>query len=138
MHSLLERFSPEWSLRVGLAFMYLYSGYDLVVHPTAWTWALPMWLREIISLAVPATTYLRVQGAGEIILALIILAWFLPARYVRWAALLSVFEMGGILLVSGNFATTFRDIGLLGASLALFLILSRRDTAERPAGGIIQ
>lgn len=137
MSFLLGKVSPEWSLRIGLALMYFYSGYDLLTHPTAWTWALPLWLKQIISSVLPVVTYLRIQGVVEIVLAILLLAWFLPARHLRWVALLSAAEMAGILAISGNFATTFRDIGLLGASLALLLILVGRD-ADQNRSGMIQ
>ena len=115
--------------------MYLYSGIDLLLHPTAWVWAIPYWMRQIITAVVPLNTYLQLQGSVEIIFALILLAWFLPAGLVRSVAFLSALEFLAILglaffpFSAANFLITFRDIGLLGASLALFMILSGKQHA---------
>src|SRR3989344_1446153 len=104
----------QWALRLGLGLMYLYSGIDLFRHPTAWHWALPMWLRDIIT-------------------QFIFLCWVMPKVIVKFAALISLLEMLGILILAffpfsgANFAITFRDIGLLGASTALFFLVAGRD-----------
>ena len=129
----LSRINPEWSLRVGIGAMYLYSGSDLVMHPSAWHWALPYWLAQIIRSVVPIDTYLRSQGSVEILMALCLLAWFLKPQIVKWVALLSTLEMAAILVLAflpwseTNFLITFRDIGLLGGSLALTAMLFQKD-----------
>ena len=132
----LSKVSPEWSLRATLGAMYLYSGQDLIRHPSAWTWAVPFWLRELIGKFVPLHGYVRFQGAVEIVFALVLLAWFAKPVFVRWVALLSTIEFAGILALAfipwseANFLVTFRDIGLLGASLALFLVLHNKSRGE--------
>lgn len=132
-----RKISTEWALRMGFGVMYLYSGTDLMTHPTAWYWALPLWLKNAISAVMPLSTYIRFQGALEIILALALLAWFLKPAIVKWVALMSTLEMAAILLLSlvpfsaSNFSITFRDIGLLGGALALFVIvLNKQDIAQ--------
>src|SRR3989338_9999490 len=118
------KFTPETILRTTLGVMYLYSGFDLMIHPGTWVWALPYWLRELMQPVIDVLAYIRIQGFAEIIFALILLAWFLPRVYVKWVAILSTLEFAGILILAfipwstANFLTTFRDIGLLGASLA--------------------
>ncbi|HEY4497376.1 MAG TPA: hypothetical protein VJC20_01305 [Candidatus Paceibacterota bacterium] len=117
-----------WSLRLGFGIMYLYSGYDLIAHPTAWHWAVPLWLRTTIMYAVDLNTYLQFQGAIEIVFAVVLLAWFLKPIWVKWVAFLSVIEFGAILFLAflpwseANFLITFRDIGLLGGAIALVII----------------
>ena len=80
----------------------------------------------------PLNTYLQIQGTVEIIFALILLAWFLKPKIVRWVAILSSLEFLAILLLAlfpwseANFLVTFRDIGLLGASVALVLVIGRK------------
>lgn len=129
----LKKLSPEWSLRIGFGVMYLYSGQSLINNPTAWKWAVPFWLRKLIETVVPLETYLKIQGAGEIFLALILFAWFLKPKIVKWAAALSALEMAGILLLGfipfseTNFFFTFRDIGLLGGAVALTTILFQKE-----------
>ena len=110
----------------------MYSGMDILRHPTAWFWAvrpLLKWLPVSMqaSLGTPAvmTQYLVFQGIGELVLAFLFLAWFLPKYLVKWAALASVLEFAGILLLIPIDAITFRDIGLLGAFVALWLILAK-------------
>ncbi|MBI4094603.1 MAG: hypothetical protein HY435_00200 [Candidatus Liptonbacteria bacterium] len=129
----LMRISPEWSLRITLGAMYLYSGQDLIRHPSAWTWAIPFWLRELISKVMTVDAYIRFQGAVEVVFALVLLAWFARPVLVKWIALLSTLEFAAILALAfmpfseANFLITFRDIGLLGASLALFFILLAKE-----------
>ena len=128
--SLLKKLTPEWALRLGLGIMYLYSGFDIFSHPSAWYWAMPYWLKQFITSFVSLGAYLKLQGVLEIIFAAIFLAWFLKPAFVKWVALLSTLEFAAILLLAfvpwneTNFLITFRDIGLLGASLALFVLFT--------------
>ena len=69
----------------------------------------------------PMDVYLRLQGAGELAVAFLLLAWFLGRWGTRVAALLAVIEMLGILLLAGIDPITFRDLGLLGGAVALWI-----------------
>ena len=123
MNDLLRKIDSSIPLRLGLGLMYLYSGYDIVMHPTGWKWAVTQ-LPDMIEAPIKmfgVIEFLRIQGATEILLGLIFLAWFLPRPFVRLAALISTVEMAAILLFVGIDTVTFRDIGLVGAGLALFL-----------------
>ena len=108
--------------------MYLYSGYNLVAHPSSWHWALPYWFREIIVQIIPLDVYLRMQGALEIFMALVLLAWFMKPLMVKLVALLSTLEFFIIFMLAfipfseANFMITFRDIGLWGAAAALLIM----------------
>ena len=130
MTDILKNTKPQWILRISLGVMYLYSGFSLFLHPSAWQWALPYWLKQAMVQFIAINSYLRFQGMVEIIIAVLFLLWFFKPKIVRWVALLSVLEMAVILIFAlfpfseANFLITFRDIGLLGASLALFFILS--------------
>ena len=115
---------PEWALRLGLGFMFCYSGLDLIQHPTAWYWAvrpLPDFFQALIN-QIGINRYLQTQGIVELAFAFIFFAWFLPRRIVKIAALFTALEMAGILLLVGINGGTFRDIGLLGGAIALFSI----------------
>ena len=70
---------------------------------------------------------MQVQGVGEILVALIFVIWFAPRNLVRYVAFLSALEMALILIFTGIDLITFRDIGLLGLSLAIFLIYRERN-----------
>ncbi len=124
--------------------MYLYSGYHLMAHPRAWYWVLPYWLREIIAQIIPLDGYLRMQGALEIFMALVLLAWFAKPPLVKLVALLSTLEFLTIFILAFlpfsevNFSITFRDIGLLGAALALLIITLSRDLPKETLGEATQ
>ncbi|TSC67326.1 MAG: hypothetical protein G01um101472_447 [Parcubacteria group bacterium Gr01-1014_72] len=120
--------APEWLLRLGLGVMYLYSGIDIVRHPDAWSWAIRQLpdVIEAIPKAIGVEIFLKGQGIVEIIFAAVFLLWFMPRALVRIVAFLSALEMLAITLLVGVDAVTFRDIGLIGASLALSLIAGRR------------
>ncbi len=124
----------EWALRLGLGGMYLYSGYDIFMHPTGWTWALrplPQFIQSTINSTVGNITYLKIQGAGEFLLGLALLMWFLPRVVGKVAGLISAIEIFLILLLVGIDSVTFRDIGVLGASLGLWFLLME-DTPYAP------
>ena len=121
----LEKIKPVWVLRISLGLSYLYSGYDLFAHPTGWYWALrplPEFAQEIINEVIGKDLFLKTQGVGEMLMALLFLAWFLPKIGVRIAAFLSALQMALILIFIGLTLETFRDIPILGASLAVFLM----------------
>ena len=117
--------SPEWLLRLGLGGVYLYTSTDIFLHPKGWYWALrglPQFIQGAIN-GMGIDNYLRIQAAGEFVVALALLLWFLPRILPRIAGLLVALQMAAILLFVGVGLDTFRDIGLLGAGLALFMIL---------------
>ena len=132
MNKLLNKLTPEWALRAGLGVMYVYSGIDIIRHPNAWLWAvrplfkwLPGAIQVILNKPELMTKYLVFQGIGELGLAFLLLGWFIPKYLVRWSVALSVLEFVGILILIPIDAITFRDIGLLGAFVALFLVMTR-------------
>ena len=117
---------PEWALRLGFGFLFLYSGLDLVQHPSGWYWAvrpLPLVIQNIITGSIGIDRYLRMQGSAELIFAAVFFAWFVPRWMVKTVSLLVAAEMAAILLMVGLSGDTFRDIGLLGGALALFFMI---------------
>ena len=127
----ISKLTPEWSLRCGLGVMYLYSGIDILRHPTAWFWAVrPIlkWfsagMQTTLGQPVFIKKFLMSQGIVEIIFAVVLLAWFLPKKYAKWVAGLTALEMAAILFLIPIDPVTFRDFGLLGGGLALFLFLN--------------
>ena len=119
----IKKLNPQWPLRLGLGLMYLYSGYGLVSQPKNWYGFLPDWLHRIITSFVPLDTYLRMQGALELTVGIILLALFLRGRLIQFAALFAVLEFTFILAFVGVNLVTFRDIGLFGAAVSLFILL---------------
>ena len=132
MNKLLLKLTPEWALRGGFGIMYVYSSVDIIRHPTSWYWAvrpLLKWFPASIqaNLGQPEilNRYLVLQGIIELVLAFVLLAWFLPKFLAHWAAFITILEFAGILLLIPVDAITFRDIGLLGAALALWHLLEK-------------
>ncbi len=124
---------PEAPLRVGLAATYIFSGIDLVKNPTAWHWAinqalvnLPDFFSTFVNETIGVNTFLKVQGVGELILAVLLLTWFLPKKILQPLAAFITVEMFFILVLTGIDYYTFRDLGLLGAGLALTAIAYRK------------
>ncbi|MBI4135986.1 MAG: hypothetical protein HY481_00335 [Candidatus Vogelbacteria bacterium] len=123
----MNRLKPEFALRLSLAVMYIYSGYSLVTSPTSWTQFVPFGFKEwLAKINFPVAAFVQVQGAVELAIAAVFLLWFLPRRLVKWLAFIAALEMALILIFGRIDLVTFRDIGLLGAFLALFLIYARR------------
>ena len=116
----MKLLTPKLFLRLGLGIMYLYSGFDLIINPQHWYGFMPYRFSQLIISFMPIDTFLIIQGGGEIVLALILLAWFLPGWLVGLVGLLSSIELLLIIIFVGVDPITFRDIGLLGASLSVF------------------
>lgn len=126
----LQKIKPELPLRLGFGLMYVFSAYDIWTHPTAWYWALrplPQFIQFFIYNQIGIDAFLRIQAVEELALALLFLLWFLPRKVLQFAAGLAALEMFLILWLVGIDAITFRDIGLLGAALALFLVVSKQN-----------
>lgn len=99
-------------LRVGLATVFLYAAISSFLNPNEWVGYLPSFVRDVL----PVTVVLGVFSVMELIVA----AWLLSGVYVRFAALVCVAMLLGI--VVSNFSLlpiSFRDIGLILAALAL-------------------
>jgi hypothetical protein len=123
----LKKITPEIVLRISLAIMYFYSGFDIVKNPTGWLWAirsLPEFVKDIFISPIGDTNFLVIQGCIELIFALIFILWFMPKVVVKIAAFLSSLQMAMILLMVGLSLETFRDFGVIGASISLFLLLN--------------
>lgn len=128
---ILKKISPALPLRLGLGLMYLYSGYDLIANPFHWYGFVPRWFSGSVAPVISLEQYLRLQGAVEIALGVLLLAWFLPGRLTRIAAAAAAAEMAGILLFVGIDPITFRDIGLLGATVALLILMSLPSSSHQ-------
>lgn len=123
MNQFLQKISPEWILRLGLGSMYLYSGFGLILNPLAWIWAIPWWYKQLVLTVMPLESYLRFQGSLEVFMAFIFLSFFFPKSVVMIISALSSLELLFILFFAPQFSITFRDIGVLAASLALLLMI---------------
>jgi hypothetical protein len=124
------RIRTEWPLRMGCGCVNLYAGFFLLTEPALFYKYVPGWLSHGAEAVASVDVYLRLQGLGELTIALGLLGWFFPRWCVRLASAPLTGEMMLILLCVGVDAVTFRNIGLLGAALAL-LISSSQDIGEQ-------
>jgi len=124
------RIRIEWPLRIGCGGVNLYAGFFLLTDPARFYKYIPGWLSHGAEAVASVDVYLRLQGIGELMIALGLLGWFVPRWCVRVASALLTVEMMLILLCVGVDAVTFRNVGLLGAALSL-LISSSQDMGEQ-------
>jgi hypothetical protein len=120
------RIRPEWPLRLGCGCVNLYAGFFLLTDSTRFYKYAPGWLSRVVSTVASIDAYLRLQGVGEVMIAIGLLGWFFPRWCVRLASMLLTVEMTLILLFVGVDAVLFRNIGLLGVALSL-LVSSYQD-----------
>ena len=113
------KIGTEWPIRVGCGFVNLYSGFFLLTDPQRYYKYVPGWLSSFANAIASLDAYLRLQGIGEMMIAMGLLGWFFPRWCVRSAAILLTVEMTFILIFVGVDAVTFRNMGLVGAALAL-------------------
>lgn len=130
MINFLHKIKPEWALRLSLGLMYIYSGFDLFYYPQHWYGFVPLWFSRAVTQVASIEFYLRFQGIGEFVIGLLFLAWFGGIWGVRIASVAAALEMSLIILFVGIDPITFRDIGLLGAALALLMISFKKEEKE--------
>ncbi len=104
---------PHFFLRWGLGLTFLWIGVDILRHPSLWIGYVP----ENLLFSLPRETVLRANGLFDVLVGLALIAQFLP----KLAALLATVHLAGIVATSGIGAVLIRDVGLLGAALALLL-----------------
>ena len=117
------RIDPAWPLRLGCGCVNLYAGFFLLTDPARFYIYVPVWLSRGASAVASVDAYLRLQGIGELMIAIGLLGWFFPRWCVRVAAMLFTVQMTVILIFAGVDGVTFRNIGLVGAALALLISL---------------
>jgi len=111
---------------MGCGCVNLYAGFFLLTDPARFYTYVPGWLSRVANAVASVDVYLRLQGIGEVMIAIGLLGWFFPRWCVRVASTLLTAEMMLILLFVGVDRVLFRNLGLLGAALSL-LIISYQD-----------
>ena len=146
MNKFLLKITPEGALRVGLGLMYVYSGIDMLLHPTSWLWVIRSsfkFLPDDMRMSLFANqefinNYVLLQGIAEFILAIIFLSWFIPRYIVKFFVLLSIFKFIAILALVSINAVTFEIVGLLGVSVALWMMLKNNPIPNHISIGLGQ
>lgn len=103
---------PYLLLRSSLGLTFVWIGVDILRHPTSWIGYVPANLPT----GLDRSLTLQLGGVFDVALGLL----FLADRFPKTTALLAALHIGGVLATQGIDAVVVRDIGLLGASLALF------------------
>jgi uncharacterized membrane protein YphA (DoxX/SURF4 family) len=106
----------NWShifLRFGLGIVFLWIGIDMFRHPDAWIGYLPATLPFGLSRSLMLTLTSLLDSA----IGLCFMLNFLP----KWVAAVAALHLIGIIAYNGIDAVIIRDVGLLGASLALVM-----------------
>ena|SRR3989338_3757146 len=102
-------------LRLSLAITFLWIGYLIFRDPAFWGGFLPTWAVALVPFSLP--TLMMMVAAFDALIGFFLLI----NRFTRFIALIAAVHLAAILIVSGVDEITVRDIGLLGASLALAL-----------------
>jgi len=99
-------------LRLGLAFVFGYAGVSSLKNPNEWIGYLPHFLAASSHVGV----LIKVFAVSELVLA----AWLLSGKFVRFAAMFAAAMLAGIVFANpANMIITFRDVGLICMALAL-------------------
>jgi uncharacterized membrane protein len=108
-----------WILAIGLAIVFAWFGVDKFLNPVVWLGWIPAWMDGLLGM--PATTWLMIIGAGEILFAAMLLV---PVRNVRRAgALLMAVQLLGILPIAGFNDVGLRDFAMMMSAIALAVLL---------------
>ena len=111
-------------LRLGLTFVFLWFGIDKFVHPDYWVNAwLPLWFKGILnSLGIGNLNFIYANGIFEIVIGL----GFLFNIFVKLFASLVILFLLLVIFSFGLNEVTVRDVGLIGAALALLFWNDRK------------
>jgi hypothetical protein len=102
-------------IRVGLAAVFAYAAIDAFREPNAWISFVPEFTTKFVNAKVSLDA-ISVMQLG-------LAAWLVWGKFIEYAVALSVALLGGILIFNGStFLVTFRDIGLITASIALIFL----------------
>ena len=103
----------HWSLRIGVAFAFLYPPYAAIADPVSWEGYFPHFVR-----ALPINTLILLHGFGviEVVLAL----WILSGWRIRYPAILATLMLLAIVFFNfANIDVLFRDLSIAAMTLAL-------------------
>ena len=106
---------PALLLRIALAFAFLYASVSSFITPSDWVGYFPAFMRAIV----PGTVLLPIFSGIELFVGVLLLAGW----YVRYVSLFAAAMLAGIVVANPNqLPVTFRDVSLVIAALALFVL----------------
>jgi uncharacterized membrane protein YphA (DoxX/SURF4 family) len=104
-------------LRYAVGGVFLWFGIDKFLHPDAWLGWAPEWMLALAPLESPLMLFL--QGLLESFLGLALVS----GMFARLASIVTTLLLLAISVSISWTETTVRDIGLLGASFAIFIMM---------------
>ncbi|MBI5135049.1 NUDIX hydrolase [Candidatus Uhrbacteria bacterium] len=119
-----------WILRIGLAATLIYAGIDMMIQPQVWLGFFPAF--ALAASPLKETPTVIMHGIAHIVLAV----GLLYPKTVRWAAVFTALLLMGVLIFSGDWFVTFRDVGLL--AIAVALIVWPKSVAEPSTHNTLQ
>ena len=102
-----------WSLRAGLAVTFIWIGYMITQNPAGWARSIQPWAVELL----PAAPEVFMMMTGYLDMAIGAMILITPLTWL--GALLGTIHLAGVVLTISSNGIIARDIGLLGATLAL-------------------
>lgn len=113
----------KWSLRIGLAFVFIYASVEIFISPDRFLKYVPLFLQQ----AIPSHLFLPLFGVSEVLLAV----WLLCGWKGHIPALLSALMMAGIVAFNmEHFQILFRNVAIGFGSISLVL-LELTDSQKR-------
>lgn len=109
-----RRFAPV-VLRIGIALVFLWFGYQQITVPGAWTSLIPDWAMSLSGFS--AHALVLANGCFEIVFGLLLLL----GVFTRFVAFFLALHMFSIMWTVGYTAIGVRDFGLSMAALSVFL-----------------
>ncbi len=107
----MKKYAPL-VLRIAIACVVLWFGWQQIAHPTNWVRVLPPWTH---SLPIASLSLIAINGWFEIIFGLALLVGF----YTRFVALILALHIFDIAYTLGYGAIGVRDFGLAVAALSI-------------------
>lgn len=116
--------TSHFFLRLGLAFVFLWFGIDKFIHPDYWISAwLPQWFQNVLAgLNIGNLNFIYANGIFEVVIGL----GFLFNIFVKMFALFTALFLLAVIFSFGLNEVIVRDMGLIGAALALLFWNGRK------------
>jgi len=124
MHDSPAKKWAKFFLRGGLAFVFIWVGLKSWLEPDNWLGFVPLWLEN--ALPIGLVFFLKIHAVFNLALGL----WLLAGRWLVVASAIASLYIIAVLIATGINDITFRDIGLLGATAALFAIQLKEKSSK--------
>lgn len=114
-----------WSLRAGLSVTFVWIGYLVLQNPAGWANSIDPWVANL--LPVSPENFMMMTGYFDMAVGVMLL--IPPLTGI--AALLGALHLAGVVSVIGSSGITARDLGLLGATIALTIETFPMETLRK-------